>query len=446
MVGRSSLGSCLFAGTLLLSASVVEAEPGLARLSSKAAASSSALPALTSPPRSPAHDEALIHQPSPFVSLPLENERALEPFFKALKAANKQHKVRVAFYGDSHTAPDLITSRLRAALQPRFGEAGAGFMLPAKPWKYHRHGQLEYVESKGFVGTRISKSVREGKFGLLGAALTIKGKKRGTALLKLRADLPASGKASDIELYYLKQPNGGRVRFSVDGKRIALISTALKPGVKPQSEAGYQRVHVEEGLHEIALETQGDGPVTLFGLTLEQEGGGVVVDTLGIPGARAKFHSLWNEPLYREHLQRRSPELFVLAYGTNEAGDEDLSLRDYEQTVRETVRRIQGYLPRASCLLVGPTDRPERQEDGTLAPRAAISAITEVQRKLASELNCAFFDVLKAMGGPMSIVRLTQHDPPLAQRDYVHLNQRGYELLGDALAESLLRAARVERD
>jgi lysophospholipase L1-like esterase len=177
-------------------------------------------------------------------------------------------------------------------------------------------------------------------------------------------------------------------------------------------------------------------------MTLERKQPGVIVDTLGIPGARAKFHLLWDELLYSEQLKKRDPDLVVLAYGTNEAGDEDLSLSDYEQTLRKTIARIKSLTPKASCLLLGPTDRPEKLEDGSWVPRAALVSVNTLQRKVASELGCAFVDVQAAMGGPMSIMRLGQVDPPYAARDYVHLTMRGYEALGDALHRALIEAYR----
>jgi lysophospholipase L1-like esterase len=373
----------------------------------------------------------------PFRTFTLEDPtgHAFDGFFASLKrAAGKQGQARVVFYGDSHTAPDLITGRLRQSLQAEFGDAGPGFIMPGKPFPHHHHTLVEYSTTKGLTGLRINRSVREGKFGLFGAAL--KAKKAVTVHLRTRRYGKASGHASELELYYLKQPGGGRVQLLVDGKPLAPVSS------KSQVVAGgYQRYHVPDGLHAIDLRTS-EGPVTLLGLTLERKQPGVIVDTLGIPGARAKFHLLWDEELYSEQLKKREPDLVVLAYGTNEAGDEDLSLSDYEQTLRKTVARIKGLTPKASCLLLGPTDRPEKLDDGSWVPRAALHSVNTLQRKIAAELGCAFVDVQAAMGGPMSIMRLGQVDPPYAARDFVHLTMRGYEALGDALHSALMDAYR----
>src|SRR5687768_10017365 len=54
----------------------------------------------------------------PFRTFTLEDPsgHAFDAFFASLRrAASKQGQSRVVFYGDSHTAPDLITGRLRQA-------------------------------------------------------------------------------------------------------------------------------------------------------------------------------------------------------------------------------------------------------------------------------------------------------------------------------------------
>src|SRR5690349_1951141 len=60
-------------------------------------------------------------QPFQSVRLELASGRELRQFFSALTRAKKHEgQARIVFYGDSHTAPDLITGRLRQALQAEF--------------------------------------------------------------------------------------------------------------------------------------------------------------------------------------------------------------------------------------------------------------------------------------------------------------------------------------
>lgn len=358
---------------------------------------------------------------------------ALASFHAALqRAAAGEGKARILFYGASHVASDLFTGRIRQALQARFGDAGPGFVMPAKPWPYYRHALVEHVESRGWKAPRVrARQPIEGRFGLAGVALE-SSDRYAIAKLHTRADGSSGGNSSQLELMYLKQPDGGSLRIVVDGQIVSTLSTAGR-----EAEPAYFQLTTTDGPHDVELHTFADGPVTVFGLTLERDHPGVVLDTVGIPGARARYHLLWDDALYREHVAHRTPDLVVLAYGTNEAGDKDVPIADYEHELRDVVGRLRATAPNASCLLIGPSDRPEKLSDGTYVPRTRVPEIVEAQRRTARDLGCGFFDLVAFMGGPMSMVRWAAASPPFGAPDHVHYTRRGYEALGDVLTEAL---------
>ena len=96
--------------------------------------------------------------------------------------------------------------------------------------------------------------------------------------------------------------------------------------------------------------------------------------------------------------------------------------------------------PQASCLLVGPTDFPERIKKRGYQVRERNLQVNQAQRTVAAAAGCAFFDTLAAMGGPLSILEWAKRTPPLAGRDMVHLTREGYQVLGDAIADAILPA------
>jgi lysophospholipase L1-like esterase len=129
----------------------------------------------------------------------------------------------------------------------------------------------------------------------------------------------------------------------------------------------------------------------------------------------------------------------ALAYGTNEAGDDDVPAEAYEQRLRRVLGRIQEVAPAASCLLIGPSDRPLKLEDGvTYGPRPLLDSVVDVQRRVAADLGCGFFDVRAFMGGELSMVRWVAATPPLGAADHVHFTMLGYQQLGEALHRALL--------
>jgi lysophospholipase L1-like esterase len=384
-------------------------------------------PATDSSPDSPLGDATPVEDPS---------GRALADFHAALHRTQVgQEQTRIVFYGASHVASDLFTGALRQRLQHRFGEAGAGFVLPAQPWRYYRNAGVHFEQSRGFVAFRIKeRSPQAGVYGLAGAALDARRNKPGLGAITTRENGGLLGYASRFELFYMKQPGGGHLSVSIDGQRSHRLATASK-----RVEPGYESLKAPDGPHRVELRTAGDGPVRVFGLALERDRPGVILDTLGIPGTRARDHLYWDDAFYREHLARRRPDLIVLAYGTNESGDDDAPVAQYEADLRRVVERARAVAKGASCLLIGPSDRPLRGDDGSFGPRPLTDQIIDVQRRVSIDLGCGFFDLRRFMGGPMSMLRWVAAEPAFGTSDYVHFTQAGYERLAAVLYDALLQ-------
>jgi hypothetical protein len=200
-----------------------------------------------------------------FVVVPIEDPsgHALDRFHTALRSAEAKHgQARIVFYGASHVAADIYTEVIRARLQTRFGEAGAGFVLPAKPLTHYHHASIVFESSVGWTGVHVKAATPTAdRYGLAGMYV-VSGRKPARSTLTTRARSGLTGNASELELYYWRQPKGGHLRMSIDGEphEIATGVSRAKPG--------YARFSLPDSEHRIELATRGDGPVLLFGMAL----------------------------------------------------------------------------------------------------------------------------------------------------------------------------------
>lgn len=384
----------------------------------------------------------LLHAPDPDkpFGLPVAIEKGgghpLAHFHEALeRAAAGEGQAHIVFYGASHVASDTFTGPLRVALQKRYGDAGHGFVLPVHPWRSYRHLGVE-IESndRDWKTLRIKASSSKEDLDYYGlAGVAVESDVRGAYGEVRTSDRWSVGrKVGVFEVWYFKQPGGGDFDVLIDGKRVERIHTASR---KP--EAGYATYHVPDGPHALRVVVRGNGKVRIFGVSMERERPGVVLDTVGINGARSRYQLLWNDELYREHLARRHPDLVVLAYGTNESGD-DRPIADYERDLREVVARVRDTVPDASCLLIGPSDRPVQVDPDIFQDRPRTEKIIAVQRRVAFHYGCGFFDLVAFEGGPLSMVEWAAADPPYARSDHIHFTIRGYDRLGDVMYQALL--------
>jgi lysophospholipase L1-like esterase len=374
-----------------------------------------------------------------FILLDGKGAAGLDHFHEALRrlkeGKDEDGKVRVAMYGASHTAADIYPSYLRAYLQSRFGDGGHGYVAVVRPSKFYRPMAMTVESSRGWkvehAQTREGRA--DGYYGLMGASAATSKKRSYGRVIPAELDRKSSGEKTHYDLYYLRQPGGGRFKLSVDGKVIATISTKAKEVVP-----GYHALAREAGPHTVQIEPLGDGEVRLFGMTIENDQPGVVVDTLGIGGTRASNQLKWNEHVWSDNLRRRAPDLIVLAYGTNESVDDDQPIESYKKQLREVLARLQRAAPEASCLLVGPGDFPIKGADGGFAPRPRTGQIVEAQREISAEAGCAFWDAMQFMGGEGSMLTWTAAQPAMAQSDHLHLTRRGYARMGMALTDAIM--------
>jgi lysophospholipase L1-like esterase len=335
--------------------------------------------------------------------------------------------------GDSHAAADFWPDAVRKPLQARFGAGGPGFIYLGLG--VYRHAGMKVVrDGKWRVAPRqpsLWTRQDDGIFGL-GGIRVVPDDAKSRMELTLSADAVRGGARWDLA-FRLPSRNA-RLRIAVQGGETRQVdSTTAAVGVLAHLEW-----RTKPGAAVVI-----DGAVgepELFGIVVESERPGVVVDTLGINGARIATPLAWDAEPWLAEARRRSPSLFILAYGTNEVGDR-LAPHRYGPELESLVARVRQAAPDADCLVVGPTDR----EGPGWTPLPRVAEIEAVERQTAERLGCGFWSARDAMGGEGSLRRWADQSPPLAASDHVHLTPRGYEELGRAMAESALALTAKDR-
>ena len=360
--------------------------------------------------------------------------KSMQALHRALARAEAgEGQARLLFFGASHVASDLFTGYIRRELQRRYGDAGHGFVVPVHPWRTYRHRDIN-IESDGKRWETHRIRVGDSEVESLGiAGVAMASRFAGSFGAVSTTEENENGRSADFfELYYMQHPRGGDLDVLIDGRRARRVSTRGS-----RTRPAYATFRVPDGGHRFELRTLSRRPVWLFGVAVERDRPGVIVDTLGINGSRARYQLLWHDGIYREHLQRRKPDLVVLAYGTNESGDES-PIEDYERDLRTVVKRVRETVPEASCLLIGPSDRPMQVEERVFEDRSRTTRVIEVQHRVALDHGCGFFDLVAFQGGSLSMIQWAANDPAYASQDHIHYTRLGYQRLGEVLLSALL--------
>ena len=388
-------------------------------------------------PQSPAPEPPVPKPQPPVPAQAIENLPALAPLFQKLTLLRqgKRRRVRVSHWGNSHVACDVMSGQLRKRLQQTFGDGGPGLVLLGRPWRSYWHAAVRSGADRGWRAERLwgrySSRRPRPRDALLGlAGISVHTRRALTAWVQPRRGQPLGA----ATLHYLAQPGGGSLELLVDGRRVARARTAAS-----RKQLGLMQPKLPRGARRLELRSDGKGEVRLLGLDLASGSPGLVLDMLGLNGARAAQILEWDAALMARQAARLGPDLLLLAYGTNEVDRKILTRQAFAAGYQRMLRQLRAAAPTAACLVLGPPDRGQfKRGVGYIAPPRLDWIITE-QRRLAKAQGCAFWDQRAAMGGPGSNLSWLRATPPLARRDRVHLTAAGYRKLADELYAALMQ-------
>jgi lysophospholipase L1-like esterase len=363
---------------------------------------------------------------------------ALAAVFAALagtEAGTRDRPVHILQIGDSHTAGDRITGKLRVDLQRRFGRAGRGVLPPGVPYD----GYAPYQVTVGQRGWVIENAPLQPPAG----APTPRTGLAGTRATGVR----------DAMMGFDLEPGLEATTLGVCGRGAANGSPLIVEagGVGRELDLGGGRDEVcrdlplPGGARSVRLVARGEG-VVIDSVRLDSAARGVTVSNLGRVGATLRDLAVRDEATVAAELAAWRPDLIVLAFGINDGFDDGLDPAAYEALLRGQVARLRRLAPGASLLLLGAPDGLRSgatggcSADGVRAPPPKLAVVRDVQRRVAADLGVALWDWHGRMGGDCSADRLALGAEPLMRGDRVHFTSAGADWIGGILSGDLTGA------
>lgn len=355
---------------------------------------------------------------------------SMAPFYerlaRLLRGRANDH-VRIGVYGDSNLTRDQFTGWLRRSLQPRYGDAGHGYVAAARPWEWYLHTDVVHsYESRAWSAFASSTHPAPDRlYGFAGISAESLQKGARTFVETAGPEAPVGRSVSRFEVFYVKRPRSGSFAVNVDGALKATVNTE-----SPTVAAGFFQLSVPDGPHRFDLITTDSlKSVRLFGSVLERTSPGIVIDAIGVGGASCPSFIKQDPTMVIETLRRRKYDLILFAFGSN------YSDTSYLPTCMKTLLdRHREALPGVPLLLFGPPDYAD--------PKLPLSqsSLETVKRgalleKVARENASAFWDYRAAMGGELSIVRFRSHG--MAWVDNVHLTDKGMKYMANRFEYAL---------
>lgn len=349
-----------------------------------------------------------------------------EPNTQKLIQSLKNRDVHVVQFGDSHTAADHLTDVVRGRLQASLGDGGLGWGMPM-----YFSGQRLAEYGYDNVGWQpvSSRAQHQGNYTLgglnavpqyAGATLTIKSKRGDVGLQRVRVSVRQS--QADAKLNGI---DARGQRFSIDA---------------PVKNNSWQVVEFNAQLPFTITAQQGHSAV-IGGWWLENaNAAGAIVSAIGINGAELSHWNRWNMQ-WQQELRQIAPQLVILSYGTNEAYNGRVDQAEMQRILTEKVNHIRQASPNTAVMIMSAPESLKNTAGQCGTRPSQLTAIQQAQRQVAQAKNTLFWDWQQAMGGNCSMK--TWINQGNALNDGVHFSVKGYQKLGNSLAQDILSIANI---
>lgn len=343
------------------------------------------------------------------------NTQQLSRRFSQLQQGNNDI-IRITQFGDSHSAADFFTGKLRNTLQQRYGDAGIGWVSPIYI-RGQRHEKITY-DSEDFQLLDSRRNDYDGDYPMGGYVAKAK---------------------SDMGFIRLKH------KHDDDGK------WSLKILMKNDSTDDWQITDKVTTL-PVDITSQGEG-MEIGGVWLTKKSAkGAIVEVIAANGAKNTLWDKWGTDWLQRDLATLSrSDMVILAYGTNEAFNNRLDIQEFEKNITQRVEQIRQALPKAVILVIGaPESYKKRPTKKQLANTDRLSTglsvmdcesqrpqlltqIQQIQSDIAKKQNTLYWDWQQAMGGQCQVPQLINNG--LMQKDGIHFTSKGYQYAADKLIE-----------
>jgi lysophospholipase L1-like esterase len=341
----------------------------------------------------------------------------------------KKSKVRISHIGDSHIQADYLSHEARRLFQKTYGNGGRGFLFPYRLLRSNNPGNIGISATGNWDGC-VSTSYRNAcNFGICGASATTFDSSASLRLNPSRYG-EMNYEFNRLSLFHYQFPRAFDLQF-LQADSSLLDADVLR---RSHSISSAYFLDYQDSLFLSFNKKDSQEYFQLFGVSFENDHPGVIYDAIGLNGAQVQTY-LRNQ-FFEEQFAYLESDLIIISLGTNDGymPASRFCNNCFLDNYRKFLRIIRKANPTASILLTTPGDfyRKRRYHDSHLVD------IRNSIRQLAQEFDAALWDFNQIMGGSYAIKDWAKLG--LAQGDLIHYTEKGYELQGRLLYQSIMEA------
>lgn len=338
--------------------------------------------------------------------------------------AKGEGKLRIIHIGGSHIQADIYTHLIRKRLQGMSPDmnGGRGLIFPYRIAKTNGPSNFRVTYNGDWLYCKNTQGKKICNLGITGYSVTTT-----DSIAQVAIDINR-----DTTIYY--SFNSVRVFHDSTSYKLTIKINEVEFTGSYNDSLGFTKFNMDSYYDSFQLLIQKDSiddSFNLQGISFDNDGPGVVYNTVGVNGAMLK--SFLRCSLYEKHLKALSPELVIFSIGTNDAYTRNFDKERFRREYRLLIDKTLYALPDAQIIITVPNDSYLFKRYVNLNT----VKMRDIIYKLSEEYNCGVWDFYTIMGGLNSVQ--DWYSLKMMKYDKIHFNRKGYLLKGDLFFSAFLK-------
>jgi hypothetical protein len=349
--------------------------------------------------------------------------------FDALKNSRSTH-VRIAHYGDSGVEGDAITADIRKIMQGEFGGKGVGYLsITSQDITFRITTKQSFSDNWNTVSV-LTANPQNLPLGISGFVSV----PQGMSWVKYETTGwdPQIKYFSTVQLFYSNAKNSSvNYSFNNGSEQSASLKTGNDINELTLSAPG-------GSASSIRINSTQPDQAYFYGVSLES-GNGVYVDNFPWRGNTGLSFLNITQSSFQEFNKLLNYKLIILEFGANEVSFGTQDNTWYANQMVKVINNLKKAFPQTSILLIGMGDKGIKKGTKFITD-PSIPVLIKLQQGIAAKTGIAFWSLFDAMGGPNTMEKWVNANPPLAYMDYSHPTWEGASRIGQMISKAILDA------
>ncbi len=352
-------------------------------------------------------------------------------------SASDDTVISVLHIGDSHIQAEGSTSRTRALLQHKYGNAGRGLITPFKLAGTNQPLDYSIVSTSSFTSAKALKQPWPIEMGFTGISLQPKSK-----FFEFTIGVEDRGEGNAVDFDFVRVFTHG----NAPTLKSVLVPRGKQSAYTQTNQADTITIFLLEPQERVTLNFEANGACQIFGFELQNQMTGLVYHAIGNNGAT--YNTYNSIPNFGQDIASLSPHLIIVSLGTNEAFGK-ISDETFYANVDRLVTTIKANNPEAQILLTTPAEcqrsttvrtgkGKKRRRVKSYSVNTNVARLRNVILRYGTDNQVSTYDWYAVAGGAGSSAHWLKKD--LMKSDRIHNTWAGYALQGSLLYDALVEA------